>query len=262
VTEALFRRTAESTYEPTAAATGPWDAGFVHGAPVVALVAGRLTPPDRTLARLTLDYLAPVPMAPLTLERTVDEGGRRAQREKLLVVAGGRPVAVARAVTVRRGELDLPEKARDHPSPFDPPAAPPLDEPNRAAAEMVGWDSFDSSSLVIDFLRVEGDRRVHAWIALAVAVVDDEPVRGTELAAAAADYAQAAVSRQLPFGEWSFRNAEQTLHLAREPVGSWIGMRCEAVAGEHGAGFNTADLFDADGRVGRSSATLVIEPRS
>jgi hypothetical protein len=261
VTDALFRRLDGGGYEPTSAAVGPWDRGFVHGAAVGALVAGRLTPPDRALARLTLDFLAPVPMAPLTLERSVDEGGSRAQRDKVLVVAGDKPVAVARAVTIRRGEVDLPEKARDHASPFDPAEAPPLDEPNRAAAEMVGWASFDSESLVIDFLRVEGDRRVHAWVALTVAVVEDEPVRGTELAAVAADYAQAAVSRQLPFGEWSFRNAEQTLHLSHEPVGSWIGMRCEAVVGEHGAGFNTADLFDATGRVGRSSAALVVEPR-
>ena len=200
-------------------------------------------------------------MATLTLECSEPAGGKRVQRQDAVRSCAGRPVATARTIIVRQGELELPPKALDHPSPFDPAAAPALDEPNRKAAEAVGWDSFDSTSLIIEFLRVGGDRRVHAWISLALPVVDGTELRGTELAAVAADYGQSAVSRQLPFAEWSFRNAEQTLHLSREPVGKWIGLRSEAVVAPVGAGFNTTDLFDADGRVGRSVAALVIERR-
>ena len=68
--------------------------------------------------------------------------------------------------------------------------------------------------------------------------------------------------RHLPMSEWSYRNAELTLHLAREPVGPWIGMRSEALVQPVGAGWNAADLFDAQGRVGRSAATLVVERRA
>ncbi|HEY8059562.1 MAG TPA: hypothetical protein VID94_12455, partial [Acidimicrobiales bacterium] len=103
--------------------------------------------------------------------------------------------------------------------------------------------------------------RTHAWIRLAVPVVEGTEVRGVELAVVAADYAQAAVNRQLSMADWSFRNAEQTLHLSREPVGPWIGMRCESVVQPVGEGFNAADLFDTDGRVGRSAAALVVERR-
>ena len=38
-------------------------------------------------------------------------------------------------------------------------------------------------------------------------------------------------------------------------------MRCESVVQPVGAGFNAADLFDTDGRVGRSAAALVVEHR-
>lgn len=259
--EALFVPDGDGRYVPTSYAVGPWDHAVVHGAPVIALLAGRLAPAEHTLVRLTVDFLAPVPMAPLALTRTGPEGGKRVQREHAVLTADGREVAVAHAVLVRQGEVELPEKARRHTSPFDPVAAPALDEPNRAAAEMVGWDSFDSASMVIEFVRVEGDRRVHAWINLVVPVVEGEPLRGVELAAVAADYGQSAVSRQLPFGEWSFRNGEQTLHLSREPVGGWIGMRSDALVQPVGAGFNTADLFDAEGWVGRSAAALVVEHR-
>ena len=173
----------------------------------------------------------------------------------------GREVATARAVTVRRSELDLPEKALAQANPFDPAAAPPMAEPNRSAADVVGWECFDSWSLIIDFARVEGDRRVHQWIRLAVPVVEGSETQGVELAAVVADYAESSTSRLLSMAEWSYRNAELTVHLAREPVGSWIGARCESVVQPVGAGFNASDLFDADGRFGRSAAAVVVERR-
>lgn len=259
--EALFRPEGSSTFVPTSAAVGPWDRGVVHGAAVTALFAAQLSPHDHTLARLTVEFLTTVPMGALTLECREPAGGRRVQRQEAVMSCDGREVATARTVLVRRGELDLPSKALDHPSPFDPAAAPPLDTPNQAAAATVGWESFDSNSLIIEFLRVPNDRRIHQWISLAVPVVEGTELRGIEVAAVAADYAQSAVHHQLPFVDWSFRNAEVSIHFAREPVGRWIGMRCEGLVAPVGAGFNAADLFDHDGRVGRSAAALVVEHR-
>lgn len=258
---ALFRPDGPSTFVPTPAAVGPWDRRIVHGAAVGALLAGRLAPGDGTLARLTVELLAPVPVAPLRLDVHDTGGGRRVQRRDAVLSSDGQEVATARAVLVRAGELDLPAAATDHPSPFDPAAVPALDEPNVAAEAMVGWPSFDSRSIVIGWQKIPGDRRVHQWISLAVTVVEGEPVSGPELAAVAGDYAQSAVNHQLPFAEWSFRNADLTLYLSRPPVGRWIGLRSESVVQPVGAGFNAGDLFDADGRVGRSAATLVVERR-
>ena len=246
---------------PTAAAAGPWDPHIVHGAAVAALFAGQLAPVDCTLARLTIEILAPVPIVPLTLTASEPSGGARVQRQEGTLSADGRTVATATTVLVRRGALDLPEKVRRHDSPFDPAGVPALDEPNRAAEEIVGRPSFDSRGVIVEPLRVEGDPRVHQWIRLAVPVVEGTEVRAVEIAAVAADYAQAAVHRMLPFSSWSFRNAELTVHFAREPVGSWVGMRCESMVEPVGAGFNSADLYDAEGRVGASAAVLVVEHR-
>ena len=259
---ALFRPDGASTFVPTSAAVGPWDPRIVHGAAVAALLAGRLAPDHGTLARLTVELLAPVPLAPLTFERSSSRGGSRVERQDGVLACDGREVATATALTVRRSELELPEKAVAHVSPFDPAAAPPLSEPNRSAADVVGWECFDSRSLIIGFTGVEGDRRVHEWIRLAVPVVEGTEIRGVELAAVAADYAQTGLSRLLPIADWSYRNAELTVHLARDPVGSWIGVRCESVVQPVGAGFNASDLFDADGRFGRSAAAVVVERRS
>lgn len=259
--DALFLPDGDATFVPTSGAVGPWDARIVHGAAVVALLTGRLTPAEGTMARVTVDFLRPVPMGPLDLDLADLGGGTRAQRHRAVLTSDGQEVAAAEAVVVRALELELPDKALGHPTPFDPAAAPPLDEPHHAAAEIVGHESYDSESAVFVPMRVEGDRRVHAWISLALPVVAGTDLLGTEVAAAAADYGQSAVSRQLPFGEWSFRNTEQTIHFSRPPVGRWVGLRSEALVQPVGTGFSSADLFDADGWVARASAAIVVERR-
>jgi len=258
---ALFVRDG-STFVPTEAAAGPWDRKILHGAAVAALLAGQLTPEDATLARLTVELVAPVPAALLALTLGEPVGGRRVQRRGATLTADGRVVASATAVILKRNPLELPPTVLEHDSPFDALPPPPLDEPNRFAAELIGWESFDSSAMRYEKMRVEGDARTHQWVSLAVPVVEGTKIRGTELAAIAGDYAQSAVGRQLPFANWIFHNAELTLHLAREPIGSWIGMRCESVIQPLGAGFNSADLFDEAGRMGRAASTLVVERRS
>jgi len=261
---AIFRPDGPGRFVPTEAATGAWDARLVHGAAIVGLLAGQLAPPaDRTLARLTLEILAPVPMGPLTVEVTEPAGGARVQRQDATLSAGDKVVATARSLLVRRADPDLalPDKALDHPSPFDPAAAPAMDEPHREAAAMVGHESLDSLGFTWVPMRVEGDKRTHQWVSLLLPVVEGTELKGIELAAVAADYAQSAVNRQLSLRDWSFRSVDMTLNLTREPAGPWIGMRCEGLVQPVGAGFNGADLFDRDGRLGRTSASIVVEPR-
>jgi hypothetical protein len=252
---AMFRPTGPSRYTPAEAATGSWDPNLVHGAALAALLAGRLKPDTGTVARFGIDFLAPVPMQELTLELVEEGGGSRVQRRRAVVSAGGRVVASGHAMIVREGDLD-------HPSPFPPGEVPELAEPFPTAAKVVGWDSFVTLAVAIAVRKVPTDPRTHQWIALTVPVLEGIEPLGIELAAVAADFAQSAVHRQLHFSEWSYRNADLTLHLSREPVGTWMGLRSEAVVQPVGAGFNCADLFDASGRFARSASTLVVEPRS
>lgn len=258
----MFRPVGPNTYEPAEPATGSWDPGLVHGAALSALLAGRLEPDTGTMARYAIDFLAPVPMDRLTLDLVDDGGGSRVQRRRMVVSARGRTVAVASALIVREGQLDLPERALDHPTPFAPGSAPPLTEPHPTASSVVGWESFVTLGVAIELHKVPDDPRTHQWIALTVPVLEGVTPRGIELVAAAADFAQSAVHRQLRFDDWSYRNADLTIHLARPVAGSWIGLRSEALIQPVGVGFNAADLFDSEGRLGRSAATLVVEPRT
>jgi hypothetical protein len=51
----------------------------------------------------------------------------------------------------------------------------------------------------------------------------------------------------------------------RPPVGEWIGMRSASyygtANGSSGAGFAESALFDADGRLGRSVQSLILDER-
>jgi Thioesterase-like superfamily len=264
--EALFRRVGRDEYVPTEYAIGPWDPSIVHGAAIAALLAGRLEPDpneEGTLARLTVEILAPVPLAPLRLTLVDGAAGSRVRRGTAVLsrVEDDRPVATASAVIVRRRQLDLPEGALDTVTPFSPEAAPPLNEADPGVAEGVGWKGFDSLSIALKWQRQAEDPRTHLWVGLPVPVVEGTERTTVELAAVGADFSQSGVNRVLPYKSWSFRNAEITIHFARRPVGEWIGVRSEVLLGGVGTGIGSSDLFDCQGRVARSAATLVVEPR-
>ncbi len=260
--EALFVPDGDHTFVPTVGAVGPWNREVLHGAAVAALFAGRLTPTDRVLGRLTVELLAPVPCAPLRLDVSSSEGGRRVQRQRATLTAGGRVVAAAQSVTVQRADLDLPAAATANPDPFASVPAPTLTDADPALAEVIGWENFHSTAVATRHLRVDGAPGAsHQWIALTVPVVAGTEIQGTEIAIAAADFASEAVHHRLPFTEWSFMNADLTVHLTRAPVGGWVGIGTAAVVDAAGGGIASTELFDASGRVGQSASTLVVERR-
>src|SRR6195256_6658451 len=64
-------------------AAGPWDARMQHGSAPAALVVWAAeavpTPVPMQIARVTIDLMRPVPVAPLTLETEVLREGRKIQ---------------------------------------------------------------------------------------------------------------------------------------------------------------------------------------
>lgn len=259
---AMFIPQGGGLYLPTAAAVGAWSRDALHGAAVIALFAGRLTPPDRTLARLAVDLIAPVPNDTLRMEIGPSEGGRRTQRRLAVLYADDRPVATARSLSIVRGELDIPEKALRQDNPFAGVTVPSLAEPAPGLKKVIGWDNFHSLAIATaQMTSADGFRGTSEWVALTLPVVAGEPILGSEIAAAASDLASGAIARRLPWERWSFKNADLTLHLTRPPAGGWIGIRTDGVVNNVGAGVSSALLFDSAGRLGQSASTLVVEAR-
>ena len=73
--------------------------------------------------------------------------------------------------------------------------------------------------------------------------------------------AASGVSGELDWTTSTFANVDLTLSLHRPPRGEWVGMDAATVLGGTGAAQCFAVLFDAEGGIGRSAASLFVEPR-
>lgn len=245
---------------PTEAARGPWNPDVVHGAAVAALLAGLLETEDDVVVRVLVELHGPVPFAPLAVERGPVDGGRRVKRQSAVLRAGDRPVASASVTRIRMAEVTLPDGATDHALAFDPTAVPDLTAPNRQAARVVGWPSFDSVAMATRWERSAGSGQ-RLWLRLLLPIVAGEVTTGVQRAVAAADYGTSGTSARLPFAEWSFMNADLSVSLSRPPDGEWIGMETDGIVSPTGTGVSVGQIYDRAGRLGQSAQSLLIEPR-
>ena len=267
----LFVADGPNRWVPTDLARGPWDPGACHGGPVSALVARAVehadldSPVDWQIARLTIELTRPVPVgSPLTVSTDVERDGRKVSLVAVRLHDGDTEVARARGLRIREKPLALPD-AVVQPTP-DPPGTP-----HDAVAQRVSWATGDQVAFhthACEHRFTEGSwdapGPVGVWIRLRVPVVPGETPSGVQRAAAAADFGNG-VSGGLPFEQFTFINPDLTVHLLRTPVGEWIGMRTASHYGtasaSTGVGFADSALYDADGRLGRSVQSLILDGR-
>lgn len=109
----LFEPVEGGGWEPTAYSRGPWSPDALHGGPVAALLAREAevvggtaaggTGVDWQPARLSIELLRPVPLAPLAVTATVTRPGRKVQLvDAELRAAGSDVLATARLLRIRR----------------------------------------------------------------------------------------------------------------------------------------------------------------
>ncbi len=234
----------------------------MHGAAVAALLAGVFEAEDEVVVRVLVELMRPVPHQALRLDVADSEGGRRVKRQTAILFANDRPVAKASATRIRRTDLVLPTEATAHPIVFDPAQRPDLGQPNRHAANVIGWPSFDSLAMATAVEPPATTNLVKLWLRLLIPVIEGEITTGTQRAVAAADFGSGGTSARLPFEAWSFMNADLSVSLSRPPEGDWIGLCCEGVLQPSGTGLSVASIHDAHGRLGQSAQSLLLESRS
>src|ERR1700755_631221 len=93
-------------------AAGPWDPRMQHGSAPAALVVWTAeaipTPEPMQIARVTIDLMRPVRVAPLTLEREVLRQGRKIQLCAVRLLADGVVVVGATVLRIKTRALTLP----------------------------------------------------------------------------------------------------------------------------------------------------------
>jgi len=262
--EPIFRSAEAGVYVPTGHARGPWDPEALHGGAPAALLMRAIGDlgTGLSLGRLTIDFLGPVPLAPLSVAASVVRAGRRFAVAEATISADGRTSCAARAVLVRREPVTLPEHwTLPAPERLAPPSSGIHSSfadhgPPPAADEAFHLTAFDLRFVVGDY----GVGPADVWFRLRRPLVDASPASPLETLAAAADFGNG-VSHVLDFGGFLFVNLDLSIQVAREPRGDWVGLAARTTLGDDGTGIARSTLHDGDGAVGDATQTLFVAPR-
>jgi len=237
---------------------GPWSNEHQHGGPPSALLAraAQAYGDDAKgffVARLTVDYFKPIPIALLNVEVEPLKLGKTAQRLSLKLSCGGDELARATALRIRR-------TASTGVSSRPAPLASPEGLPNFTFPffrHEVGYHvAIEGRYLRGTF----GENDVAMWLRQRVPLVRGEEPSGLERVVVVAD-AESGVCNPLSVQRWTFVNPDLTVLLDRDPVGEWICLDALSTASPLGTGLAQAAVHDRHGPVGRSAQTLVVEER-
>ncbi|NBC21695.1 MAG: thioesterase family protein [Alphaproteobacteria bacterium] len=231
---------------------------MLHGGAPAGLIARRVEElPSRVpmrVTRLTIDLQRPVPIGPLEVSAEVTREGRNIQTSQITLSANGKTVVRASALRVRAAELDLPAEAALPPAPGPVP---------QASGGEPGFRPEGFNNAVIMREAEAGDLRGAAkavWFRIERPFFSDRETSPLMRAAATGDYCNGFGS-PLDFEQWTYINADLTLHFARAPVGEWIMLAARCWIGPDGRAVAHGDLADQDGYFGRAAQSLVIARR-
>ena len=240
-------------------AAGPWDPRMQHGSAPAALVVWAAeaipTREPMQIARVTIDLMRPVPVAPLRLETEVLREGRKIQLCAVRLRAGDVVVAGATILKVKTRALPLPSEVGDQPVELPGPDEAREEQPDFSSSPFVSGISMRAAR---GRFGVPGSGAI--WYRVDRPLVEGSPVSQAMRAVVAADFCNG-TSAVLDFREWTFINADLTVSFARPPTGEWILLDAESWIGPDGTGLAMARLADIRGYFGRAVQSLVIERR-
>lgn len=260
----VFTRQGEA-WLPSALSRGPWDPRAQHGGAPCALfvhVAEEAMPePGWQLARLTVELIRPVPVAPLRTE-CQSFAARTTTRLTIDLFQADTLVARAHALMLRQQALRLPP---DMPG-WTPAQLSPLPADCRERLRIPGLPDASTSfyGTAVETRNAQGDPSKPgagaAWFRLQVPVVEGHATSPAMRAVAAADFGNG-LSWVLPAERYLFANADLSLHLHRQPIGEWIGLMSQTQMDGSGAGTTLSRLFDEQGGFGVAVQTLALRER-
>lgn len=251
---------------------GPWNPSIQHGGPISGVLAHLVESVPATArmrtVRHTVDMMRGVPITALRPEVEVVRSGRRIQVVRASLYAGTGSatlgeggIEVARATSLRMrvasdpNPVDLAKTAHEEDRPHPVP-----EESVLLSAVDVGVPAFFKG---VEFRQTGGYRNGAPgliWLRMHNTMVEGHETTPFVRIATMADMASMA-AQYLDPNYWTTINADLTIAVFRDPVGEWIGIRGLHKNDGDGIGLSEAVLYDLDGRVGRATASILIEPR-
>lgn len=249
-------------FTPTRATESPWDHTAQHGGPPAALLAQAIDESvpgaadgSLRLARISLEFLGPIPRREVEIEVSPVKPGRRVHLTDARMVVDGRPVVLARAWHIATGPTPPAEGA-----PFPEVSALPGPTEQRYFAGQDDW----GHGRAIEWRFVRSDFTAlgpaDVWTRVTIPLVDGQPLRGLHRALIVADSANG-LSAELPLAEWFSIPPTMSTTLLRHPVGDWVNLTASTRFAPDGLGITHADLADESGWVGEVSQPLLVAAR-
>ncbi len=255
--EAFFVQRDDHEYVATDYTSGPWDARAQHGGPPAALLVGAIERaaqaqnPQLAAMRVTIDLLRPVPIAALRVELEAVRMGRRVGEWRGTLVADGKPCLRASVLLVAQQALPTPLLPTPGLLPT-PDASPVYSFP--FFRQPIGYHTAVEVRWAVG---TWGAPPAGAWLRPRLPLIEGQgtlPIERTLIVADAAN----GVGAALPFGSFTFLNADLTVALSRPLVGEWVGLLVDTAAPPYGVGQTHARLEDEAGTFGFGLQTLVI----
>lgn len=256
VSAPIFHRDGDA-FVPTEHAIGPWDPGALHGGGPAALIADRIQRLAREMqvARLTYEFLGPVPAVPLRVTAEITKPGGRLQLASATLSAGERTAIRATAALMRREATDTGASWT-----ADLPAAPPGDPSH--TPQPAPRPGFHTTGMTIRFANggaLDKPGPAQAWLGLERELVEGEPMSPVARVAAAADFGNG-VSAVLNWDDWVFINCDLTVTVLRDPAGAWVLLDAVTRLGADGIGVASSTVYDEHGPIGQANQTLYVAP--
>jgi hypothetical protein len=253
----VYSRAGDS-FVPTELARGPWDPRAQHGGAPAALLARAVEAEAGELgvARLTYEFLRPVPLEPLAVSTRLVRPGRRAQLIEATLEGAAGPVCRVLGLALAR----TPGAAPEVPAAEGP--LPPPDGIEKSPSPPGERPMFGGDGVELRFVRgaLTEPGPAAAWVRFLVPLLEGEEPSPVQRAAAAADFGNG-VSASLDWHTHVFINADLTIHLVRPPRGEWVGLDSRTVVDPDGVGLAESVLHDAGGSIGSAVQSLLVGRR-
>ena len=255
MTDAFFLPDGDS-WRATSHTRGPWSPVHQHGGPPTALIAHvvQAMAPEMFIARLTVDFLRPVPIDRLRVQIQPLRSGAKVQRVVGQLLHADRVVAHAVVTLIRREAVPVQVGSEAEPLP-PPEASRPFQFP--FFREPDGYHTAMETRLA----RGEfGTGRVAVWMRQRVPLIPNEQPSPLERVLVAAD-SGSGVSAALDQRLQSAVNPDLTVALSRPLEGEWVGLDSVSIYEPSGIGLADTRICDARGTIGRVLQGLVLEAR-
>ena len=253
---AFYRRLSESRFLAQSETIGPWSKDAQHGGPPCALLASAIdrasSSSDTAIAKLSIEFLRPVPMGELQVEVKTIRGGHKVSLYEGILANDDGPILLARAWRTRRSRNVVPSVSMSEASHGDPTTV--------AVSKL---DAFPYiSNVEWRFERGEffapGPALAHAKVK--IPLVEDEETSGLEALLILADSANG-ISQELDMREFIFVPVDLMCSILRIPDPSgFITFDARTRISEEGSGLSEMRISQGGKFVGHSLHTLYLEP--